>query len=49
MQGWEPVTPDVPEFPNQLWKVQYTGKLGVDSYTISNVQSETYLEIEGGE
>jgi hypothetical protein len=49
VQGWAPLPPDVPEFPNQLWKVQYTGKLGVDSYTISNVGSGTYLEIKGGE
>ncbi|KAJ6569340.1 hypothetical protein B0H19DRAFT_1066094 [Mycena capillaripes] len=31
VQGWAPLTPDVPEYPNQVWKVQYTNKPGVDS------------------
>ncbi|KAJ7139244.1 hypothetical protein C8R44DRAFT_727347 [Mycena epipterygia] len=48
VQGWGPLQPDVPEYPNQLWKVQYTDNPGVGSYRISNVQSGTYLEIQGG-
>ncbi|KAJ6603426.1 ricin B lectin domain-containing protein [Mycena vulgaris] len=48
VHGWTPLAPDVAEFPNQLWRVQYTNKPGVDSYTISNVQSGTYLEVSGG-
>ncbi|KAF7369275.1 Carbohydrate-binding module family 13 protein [Mycena venus] len=49
VQGWEPLQPDVPEYPNQLWNVQYTGKMGFDSYTISNVRTGTYIEIANGD
>ncbi|KAF8148742.1 ricin B lectin domain-containing protein [Mycena galopus ATCC 62051] len=48
VQGWSPLPQDNPYLPNQLWKVQYTNKLGVDSYTISNVGSGRYLEIKDG-
>ncbi|KAJ7304864.1 ricin B lectin domain-containing protein [Mycena albidolilacea] len=48
VQGWGPLSPDVPEYPNQVWKVLYTNKPGVDSYTISNVRTGTYIEISGG-
>ncbi|KAJ7475045.1 ricin B lectin domain-containing protein [Mycena latifolia] len=49
VQGWKPLTPDAAEFINQLWKIEYTGKLGVDSYRISNMASKTYLEIKDGD
>ncbi|KAJ6603353.1 ricin B lectin domain-containing protein [Mycena vulgaris] len=48
VQGWAPLPPDVAEFSNQLWEVKPTGKPGVDSYTIRNKQSGTYLQISGG-
>ncbi|KAJ6585777.1 ricin B lectin domain-containing protein [Mycena capillaripes] len=48
VQGWAPLSPDAPEYPNQLWKIKYTNKPGVDSYTISNFHTGTYLEISGG-
>jgi hypothetical protein len=49
VQGWTSLTPEATEYPNQVWKIQYTNKDGVDSYTISNVGSGTYLEIKDGE
>jgi hypothetical protein len=48
VQGWAPLSLDDPNYSNQLWKVQYTGRLGVDSYTISNVRGGTYAGIAGG-
>ncbi|KAJ6524313.1 ricin B lectin domain-containing protein [Mycena capillaripes] len=48
VQGWAPLQPDDPNYLNQLWKIIYTDKAGVDSYRISNAQTDTYLEISGG-
>ncbi|KAF8142519.1 hypothetical protein K438DRAFT_1784649 [Mycena galopus ATCC 62051] len=48
VQGWEALPPNHILLPDQLWKVQYTGKPGIDSYTISNLKSGTYLENKGG-
>ncbi|KAJ7692750.1 ricin B lectin domain-containing protein [Mycena rosella] len=48
VHGWTSLTPEATEYPNQVWKIQYTDKNGVDSYTISNVGSGTYLEIKDG-
>ncbi|KAJ7123094.1 ricin B lectin domain-containing protein [Mycena epipterygia] len=48
VQGWGPLQPDVPEYPNQLWNVEPTDRPGFDSYTICNVKSGTYLEIQDG-
>jgi hypothetical protein len=49
VQGWGPLEPDLDEYLNQVWKVLYTNKPGIDSYTISNVRTGTYIEISGGE
>ncbi|KAF8148953.1 ricin B lectin domain-containing protein [Mycena galopus ATCC 62051] len=48
VQGWEALPANHILLPDQLWKVQYTGKPGIDSYTISNLKSGTYLENKGG-
>ncbi|KAJ7141843.1 ricin B lectin domain-containing protein [Mycena crocata] len=48
VHGWAPLEPNVPEFPNQVWSVKYTGRMGYDSYVLSNVRTGTYLEIKDG-
>ncbi|KAF7371279.1 Ricin-type beta-trefoil lectin domain-containing protein [Mycena sanguinolenta] len=49
VQGYRSFGPDnLTYYPNQVWKVQYTNKLGVDSYTISNVRTGTYIELSDG-
>ncbi|KAJ7651333.1 ricin B lectin domain-containing protein [Roridomyces roridus] len=45
VHGWEPLPSSATEYPNQLWEVRYTCKLGVDSYTITNKGAGTVLEI----
>ncbi|KAF8173026.1 hypothetical protein K438DRAFT_1772454 [Mycena galopus ATCC 62051] len=47
VQGWEVLPPTSTLLPDRFWGVQYTCKLGIDSYTISDLKSGTYLENKG--